>query len=127
MIEDYAAERRRYIAEIRQSFDTDDNGERHASRNVRLTNRREDTASFEQTESGTSFLFLKVRFLLALFIFLAFCFCKFTGYHFYGYQAKDFIDIVSDNHYYTNLQDYVMIQMQDSNETDANVAEESGQ
>ena len=38
---------------------------------------------------------------------------KYNAYEFHGYQAKDVIDIISDNQYYTILQDYVMINEHD--------------
>ncbi len=44
---------------------------------------------------------------------LAFLLLKYNAYEFHGYQAKDVIDIISDNQYYTILQDYVMINEHD--------------
>ena len=57
--------------------------------------------------------FLKIRIVLAVLLMLAFLLLKYNAYEFHGYQAKDVIDIISDNQYYTILQDYVMINEHD--------------
>lgn len=98
MTEDYAVRRKEYVADIRKSFDT-------------MTNDMEDTTS-GFSEGGSSILLFKIRLFLSICIFIAFIFCKYTGYDFYSYQAEDVIDILTDNQYYTNLQNYVMIQTQ---------------
>jgi len=51
--------------------------------------------------------------VLAVLLMLAFLLLKYNAYEFHGYQAKDVIDIISDNQYYTILQDYVMINEHD--------------
>lgn len=96
-IDDYIMKRREYIAEIRRSFDTND----------RIM---EDTVS--EGDNSSSILFFKVRFFLALCIFAAFMLCKYTGYTFYVYDTKEVVDIITDNQYYTKLQNYVMIEGQ---------------
>lgn len=96
-IDDYVMKRREYIAEIRRSFDTND----------RIM---EDTVS--EGDNSSSILFFKVRFFLALCIFAAFMLCKYTGYTFYEYDTKEVVDIITDNQYYTKLQNYVMIEGQ---------------
>ena len=58
-------------------------------------------------------IFLKIRIVLAVLLMLAFLLLKYNAYEFHGYQAKDVIDIISDNQYYTILQDYVMINEHD--------------
>lgn len=96
-IDDYVMKRREYIAEIRRSFDTKE----------RIM---EDTVS--ESDNSSSILFFKLRFFLALCIFAAFILCKYTGYTFYTYDAKEVVDIITDNQYYTKLQNYVMIEGQ---------------
>lgn len=89
MTEGYAERRREYVAEIRSSFDTKDNDERSYG-----------TDDAEEV----SFSFSKLQFLAAGCLLVLFLFLKFTGTEFYGYHANDIIEMVSDNHYYTELQ-----------------------
>lgn len=96
MVEDYVVRRREYVADVRKSFDS-------------ITNDMEEPAS-DATEHGSSFLFFKIRLFLALFIFGVFLYYKYTGAGIGNYQAEDVIDIISDNQYYKDLQEYVMIQ-----------------
>ena len=58
-------------------------------------------------QSWFPWIFLKIRIVLAVLLMLAFLLLKYNAYEFQGYQAKDVIDIISDNQYYTILQDYV--------------------
>lgn len=93
MTEDYAERRRQYVAEIRDSFD------RSGTNKAEFGNREAD-------ENGISFG--KMKFLVSVGIFILFLFLKFDGSDFYGYQAKDIIEMVADNHYFTSLQEYVL-------------------
>ena len=95
MTEDYAIRRREYVNEIRRSFDEP----------------QKIKEEQQEKEVSSSFLMVKLRIIVALCLFLAFLLCHVTKYEFYGYQTKELIDIISDNHYYTNLQDYVKINM----------------
>ena len=79
---------------------------------ARLTGRRWKTAE-EESQPLVPWIFLKIRIVLAVLLMLAFLLLKYNAYEFHGYQAKDVIDIISDNQYYTILQDYVMINEHD--------------
>ena len=78
---------------------------------ARLTGRN-GTAE-EESQPLVPWIFLKIRIVLAVLLMLAFLLLKYNAYEFHGYQAKDVIDIISDNQYYTILQDYVMINEHD--------------
>ncbi|MGN0142522.1 MAG: hypothetical protein ACI4AD_09865 [Roseburia sp.] len=108
MTQDYADQRRAYVAKVRRSFDTEAAGEEYGS------------GSTEETTM--SFSFFKIRVFIAGILLAAFFAVKFSDAEILGFQSKDFIDIISDNHYYTNLQDYVMIHMQDAPETEQKTA-----
>ncbi len=101
MVDDYAVRRREYVAEIRKSFEGGAETE-------------EGEGRFEQTEEGLPLLFLKIKFFVAACIFVSFLFCKYNGYDFYRFTPAEVIEMISDNQYYTKLQNYVMIQEQDS-------------
>lgn len=90
MTEGYAERRREYVAQIRNSFDTQEKDER--------------PYGTDDTEA-VSFSFTKLQFLAAGCILVFFLFLKFTGTAFYGYYANDIIDLVSDNHYYKELKE----------------------
>ena len=95
MTDDYAARRREYVQEIRKSFDAPPQEE------------PEDEIPAEGTTLG--FVLFKLRIVIAVLLFAGFLFLKYNDYEINGYHAKDIIAIVTDNHYYTILQDYVMI------------------
>ncbi len=94
MTEDYAARRKEYVNEIRKSFDMP----------------KEEQKEEQPAEAPLGWLFFKVRVLLAVFAFIGFLFLKYNHTEINGYDAKDLIDSITDNHYYTILQDYVMIE-----------------
>lgn len=89
--ESYAERRRAYVAEIRNSFDTDE---------------REKTSYEVKNTQGSSFLLAKIQLLVAALLFCMFLFLKLTGTTLYGYSTEDMVDMITDNHYYTNLQEY---------------------
>jgi hypothetical protein len=91
MTEEYAKSRREYVAQIRNSFDTD----------------TEDVRSFRGERGASSFSFGKIRFLAAMVCLVFFLVNKYSGLHFFHVSETEIIDIITDNHYYTNLQDYV--------------------
>jgi len=88
MTDEYVERRRAYVNEIRRSFDRSE---------------VENGTAEEESQPLVPWVFLKIPFLLL----------KYNAYEFHGYQAKDVIDIISDNQYYTILQDYVMINEHD--------------
>lgn len=95
MTDGYVDRRRQYVAQIRNSFDSP----------------KPKELPYEEPKEGgeSSFSFQKLQFLTAAGILILFLFMKLNGIEFYGYQAQEIIDIISDNHYYTNLQDYVTV------------------
>lgn len=101
MVDDYAVRRREYVAEIRKSFDGEMDG-------------KEEAADSEIPVDGLPFLILKIKFFVAACILVSFLFCKYNGYDFYRFTPSEVIEMISDNQYYTKLQNYVMIQEQDS-------------
>lgn len=95
MTDGYVDRRRQYVAQIRNSFDSPE---------------QKELPYEEPKEVGeSSFSFQKLQFLAAAGILILFLFMKLNGLEFYGYQAQEIIEIISDNHYYTNLQDYVTV------------------
>ena len=98
MTDEYAVRRKEYVREIRRSFDHPEE--------------MPDTEP-EEAQTFIPWIFLKIRSVFAVFLMIGFLILKYNQYEFYGYQAKDVIDIISDNQYYTILQDYVMISEHD--------------
>ena len=98
MIDEYVERRRAYVNEIRRSFDRPE---------------VENDTVEEETQTSVPWIFLKIRMVLAVLLMIGFLVLKYNAYEFHGYQAKDVIDIISDNQYYTILQDYVMINEHD--------------
>ncbi len=94
MTDGYAERRREYVAQIRSSFD----------------NGAEDVISNETEErTASAFSFGKFRFFAAMVCLVFFLVNWYTGGTIFGVSVTEIIDIVTDNHYYTNLQDYVMM------------------
>lgn len=86
--------RREYVSEIRSSFDADADG-----------------IDCGEKKAAPRFLgFVKIRLLLALCAFAVFFHCYDTSTSIAGYSADQIIQIICDNHYYTNLKTYVKIQ-----------------
>ena len=98
MTDEYVTRRRAYVNEIRRSFDQPE---------------EENGSAEEDAQTSVPWIFLKIRMVLAVLLMIGFLLLKYNAYEFYGYQAKDVIDIISDNQYYTILQDYVMINEHD--------------
>ena len=94
MTEDYAVRRREYIRQIRESFDMPEQTEEE-------TEGREHLVSYA--------LSFKIRAVIAILAMTGFLIAWQSDYEMQGYHAKDLVDIISDNNYYTILQDYVMI------------------
>lgn len=95
MTDGYVERRREYVANVRKSFDeTSDSIE----------------ARGEETPKWEFFSFFKFRLLFAACLFAGFLYCHYTDTKIFDYSAKQMIELVSDNHYYTNLKNYVMIQ-----------------
>ncbi len=102
MTEHYAQRRREYVADIRRSFDEEAAG-----------------AEAEEERSMDFFPFFKMRLLIAACIFGAFLYCRYTDRKMFDCSAKQVIEILSDNHYYTNLKNYVMIQERSASDAPA--------
>lgn len=98
MTDEYVERRRAYVNEIRRSFDRPE---------------VENGTAEEESQPLVPWIFLKIRIVLAVLLMIAFLLLKYNAYEFHGCQAKDVIDIISDNQYYTILQDYVMINEHD--------------
>lgn len=98
MTDEYVERRRAYVNEIRRSFDRPE---------------VENDTVEEETQTSVPWIFLKIRMVLAVLLMIGFLVLKYNAYEFHSYQAKDVIDIISDNQYYTILQDYVMINEHD--------------
>ena len=98
MTDEYVERRRAYVNEIRRSFDRPE---------------VENGTAEKESQPLVPWIFLKIRIVLAVLLMIAFLLLKYNAYEFHGYQAKDVIDIISDNQYYTILQDYVMINEHD--------------
>ena len=86
MTDEYVERRRAYVNEIRRSFDRPE---------------VENGTAEEESQPLVPWIFLKIRIVLAVLLMLAFLLLKYNAYEFHGYQAKDVIDIISDNQYYT--------------------------
>lgn len=97
MTDGYAERRRQYVDEIRNSFETD------------------TSMPKEEWNGGLSSsygIFFKIRLILALAVFAVFLYCNYMDIKIGDYSTEKIIEMVSDNHYYTKLQNYVMIQEQ---------------
>lgn len=97
-MEDYAIRRREYVQQVRASFDQP----------------TEEGYVFVQTGTttneeplDTTFLGLKIRLTIAVILFCVIFFCKYNSYPIFGMEVAEIIDIISDNQYYTFLQNYV--------------------
>lgn len=105
MNDDYAAQRRAYVNEIRSSF---------ANSGTKSEKRLPRTGTVVQTDADTeevigAFAVFKIKFLLCLFIFAAFVVCDRTGIEFFSMSADAVYERVSQNYDYTNLKKYVMM------------------
>ena len=97
-MEDYALRRREYVQQIRASFDQPaETGYSY------ITNKYEN----EEATNDTTFLGLKIRLTIAIILFCVIFFCKYNDYPIIGMEVSEIIDMISDNQYYTFLQNYV--------------------
>lgn len=94
-MEDYAIRRREYVQQVRASFDQS----------------AEEGNLYTQTRTGaeaepldTTFLGLKIRVTIAVVLFCVIFFCKYNSYPIFGLEVVEIIDMISDNQYYTFLQ-----------------------
>ena len=75
---------------------------------VRNSFEQENSTEGSRTENGSaeglSYIVIKLRVLIAILLLSLFVFLKLTGAEILGYQAKDVVDRITDNHYYTDLQ-----------------------
>lgn len=102
-----AQRRREYVADIRRSFEEETFGA--------------EPGQGEEERIPDFFSFFKVRLFLAACMLAAFLYCQHTERKILDYSAGEVIEILSDNHYYTNLKNYVMIQ--ERNALDASASE----
>lgn len=93
---DYADYRKRYVAEVRNSFEED-----HTEQRV-FQNSREETEA-----PDAAFFYTKLRAGIAICLFAAFFYLFYTGETIVGYDATDIINMIEDNHYYAELQKYI--------------------
>lgn len=89
MTEDYVSRRREYVAQIRNSFNTE-----------------EEEENMPEQAAGASSLFARLSLLVSVCLFVLFLYMKLTGTEVYGYQSEDIVNLITDNHYYTELSDY---------------------
>ena len=97
-MEDYAIRRREYVQQVRASFD------QPAEEGYNYTQIRVET---DEEPVDTTFLGLKIRLTIAIVLFCVIFFCKYNSYPIFGMEVAEIIDIISDNQYYTFLQNYV--------------------
>ena len=92
-MEDYAMRRREYIKQIRASFDQpSEEGYVFQEGNT------------EDEPINIPFLGFKIRLFIAVVLFCSFLFCKYTSYPLFGMEVTEIIDMISDNQYYTFLE-----------------------
>lgn len=85
--------RREYIKQIRASFDQpSEEGYVFQEGNT------------EDEPINIPFLGFKIRLFIAVVLFCSFLFCKYTSYPLFGMEVTEIIDMISDNQYYTFLE-----------------------
>ena len=89
--------RREYVQNIRNSFYEENGMQKRETREV------DDSAP----EMGLAAA-LKLRIFLSVCIFAAFLGCMYTHTDLCGYSTQTITEMICDNHYYTNLKNYVM-------------------
>lgn len=94
-MDDYAMRRKEYVQQIRASFDQPEEGYAYSPDNT------------EDMPLDSSLLWFKIRLMTALIIFCIIFFCKYNSYTIFGIEVSEIIDRISDNQYYTFLQNYV--------------------
>lgn len=90
--------RREYVQNIRNSFYEENGMQKRETREV------DDSAP----EMGLAAA-LKLRIFLSVCIFAAFLGCMYTHTDLCGCSTQTITEMICDNHYYTNLKNYVMI------------------
>lgn len=98
MTDGYVERRRAYVAAIRNSFDSGENGA--------------ILDAEDSQDNGISVT--KVQIWTAMALFGIFLFLKITGAEMYGFSADEITQKISDDHYYTNLLEYDTIQEWDA-------------
>ena len=98
-MEEYAIRRREYVQQIRASFDQ--------PTKERYNNYAYSDAEAQEEPLDTTFLGLKIRLTIAIILFCVIFFCKYNSYPIFGLEVAEIIDMISDNQYYTFLQNYV--------------------
>ncbi len=94
-----AIERRReYVQNIRNSF-YEENG---------MQKRGTEEIEYSALEMGIAAA-LKLRIFLSICIFVVFLGCMYSHTNLCGYSTQTITEMICDNHYYTNLKNYVMI------------------
>lgn len=109
MTDGYVERRREYVASVRKSFE-------EAPGNIEVTR--------EETSERDFFSFFKFRLFLAGCFFGAFLYCHYTDTKIFDYSTKQMMELISDNHYYTNLKNYVMIQERNTQNASASEKKE---
>ena len=85
--------RREYVKQIRASFDQpSEEGYVFQEGNT------------EDEPINIPFLGFKIRLFIATILFCSFLFCKYTSYPLFGMEVTEIIDMISDNQYYTFLE-----------------------
>ena len=97
-MEDYAIRRREYVQQVRASFDQS----AEEGYNFAQIRTEDDEAPVDIT-----FIGLKIRLTIAIILFCIIFFCKYNSYPIFGLEVAEIIDMISDNQYYTFLQNYV--------------------
>ncbi|MGN0350548.1 MAG: hypothetical protein ACI4ES_02770 [Roseburia sp.] len=99
MTDHYIDERKRYVAEVKKSFETGYG-----------VNTYEDDYS-GSIEQSSSFSLFRFRFMIAVFLFCVYLYCDYTETPIYHYTTEDVVTVISENEFYQKLENYVMIQM----------------
>lgn len=99
MTDHYIDERKRYIAEVKKSFQTS------------YGNSIYQDDDFDYKEEASSFSSFKFKFMIAIFLFCLYLYCDYTGTKVGQYTTRDIVDTISENEFYQKLENYVMIEM----------------
>ncbi len=91
MTDNYIDERKRYISEVKKSFETG-----------------QTTSGYRDEASFSSFRF---KFMIAIFLFCIYLYCDYTGTKIGEYTTKDVVDAISENEFYQKLENYVIVEM----------------
>ena len=100
-MEDYARNRKNYVAEVRRSFD-----------DPSIAEKSFDFYSKEDRTENTvtrNTLFFKMRLFFSVLLFFAYLFMNQTGNSIAGVTCAKLYETIEQNYDYTNLKKYVMI------------------